>query len=65
VCVVKAGKIILDQWSSTTQSAINPNAGQYSADMSRFRNGNYTWWMRAWSPDGMGPWSKGMPFSLP
>jgi hypothetical protein len=59
LCVVKGNKIFADQWFPA--SAFETNCEKALCDHS---TGQYTWWVRGWNPDGMGPWSTAASFSV-
>lgn len=49
------------QWYTALQAGCNGETCSVTPDVD-WNNGQYTWWIRAWSPVGYGPWSEGMRF---
>lgn len=65
LAIVKDGSLWFDQWlplSSSTSTV----AGQYETQVNRAHGtGSYSWWVRGWGSDGIGPWSQATAFSIP
>lgn len=57
VWIVMPDKTSLTSWVQ--------GATRWTPDVASFDPGSYTWYVRAWKPDGSGPWSEGAWFSVP
>jgi hypothetical protein len=51
--VVQNGRVLCDQWFTLSNSVAPP----FAVRIGGHTGGNYEWWVRGWSPDGLGPWS--------
>jgi hypothetical protein len=60
--VMRDGKKYWVQWIPAGDTG--PCGPVQCLDPMAWEPGDYTWWMRAWMPGGMGPWSTGMDFSV-
>jgi hypothetical protein len=61
------GALHSDTWHTVApgdlETSINGQLTQLALTFKNQPSGNYSWWVRGWSPDGMGPWSTGMAFT--
>jgi subtilisin family serine protease len=57
------GGIFLDHWYQP--SDLTSQGGQLSISIDGHTGGTYTWWVRGWSSDDMGPWSGPATFQIP
>jgi hypothetical protein len=62
--ISRNGKVFSDTWYNVTNLAALEN-GDLAASVYRHHGGTYQWWVRGWSPDGMGPWSSTMTCEIP
>jgi hypothetical protein len=60
--VVQNGTVFKDKWFTLTDSV--GAAGSFGVDVDGHSRGTYQWWVRGWSPDGLGPWSGPMSFEV-
>ena len=58
------GAAFLDKWFALSNSVIDPATGDFAVDVSGHGMGAYQWRVRAWSPDGYGPWSTETAFNI-
>lgn len=55
-----SGAVMVDKWYGISQGS-----GQIQRTWTGFaRDRTYTWWVRGWAPDGYGPWSDAMQFTV-
>jgi len=62
--ITKDGQLFSDRWVNVTNSAVDIATGNIAVDVSGHAPGSYQWWVRGWSPDGIGPWSNVGSFSI-
>ena len=55
--VLQNGKVLCDQWFNSSNSVAQSGSGNFAVDVSGHTSGDYQWYVRGWSPDGLGPWS--------
>jgi Peptidase C10 family/Spi protease inhibitor/Carboxypeptidase regulatory-like domain/Bacterial Ig domain len=55
--IVQNGKMLGDKWFTLTNSVAQSGSGDFAVEVGGHTGGNYQWWVRGWSPDGLGPWS--------
>ena len=56
----------ITQWVTAAQAACYKGAGSCSATPDvALAPGSAKWWIQTWSPNGDGPWSDGMAFTVP
>jgi sulfur relay (sulfurtransferase) complex TusBCD TusD component (DsrE family) len=60
--ISRNGGAFFDQWYASTNSVVDSATGDFAVDVSGETPGSYQWWVRGWSPDGLGPWSTGLNF---
>ena len=63
--VVRNGGAFANQWYTLTNSVVDPATGNFAVDVGGQSAGTYQWWVRGWSPDGVGPWSSNLTFQVP
>ena len=63
--VTRNGSVFADKWFTLSNSVVDSATGNFAVDLSGHGSGTYQWWMRGWSPDGLGPWSAAGNFTLP
>jgi hypothetical protein len=61
-CLVRNATILDDFWTSATPFDLWNT--QFSLRRTSLWPGAYHWWVRAWNPDGMGPWSSSLSFTI-
>jgi hypothetical protein len=65
--ILKNGATYSDTWHTVApgdlQTSVNGQFTQLSWTLKNQPSGVYSWWVRGWSADGMGPWSGGMTFT--
>jgi hypothetical protein len=54
----------LTRWYPVDQACPAASATCFVSVTTGFAAGGATWWVQTWNPDGLGPWSAGMSFSL-
>jgi hypothetical protein len=59
------GGVFCDKWYTLTNSVVDSATGNFAVDVSGHTGGSYQWWVRGWSPDGLGPWSSNLTFQVP
>ena len=57
--------MFFDQWVNSTNSLLNRATGNFAVDVDGHTAGTYQWWVRGYSPDGLGAWSGGVNFQTP
>ncbi len=62
--VMKNGSEFTDQWFNLSDSVVDSATGDFGVNVAGHTNGSYQWWVRAWGPDGFGPWSTSMSFQI-
>ena len=62
--ISKDGAPFSDRWVTLANSSVDSATGNFALDVSGHAPGNYQWWVRGWSPDGIGPWSSAGSFSI-
>jgi hypothetical protein len=62
--VTKGSGGFCDNWYTLTNS-VDSTAGNFAVDVDGHTTGSYQWWVRGWSPDGMGTWSSSLTFQFP
>jgi formylglycine-generating enzyme required for sulfatase activity len=62
--VLRGGTVFHDQWHTLSNSVADPSSGTFALDLGNHVNGRYQWWVRGWSPDGLGPWLNSLTFQL-
>jgi hypothetical protein len=60
--ITRNGGLFLNQWYASTNSLVDIATGNFAMDVSGHGPGSYQWWVRGWSPDGLGTWSGGLNF---
>ena len=60
--ITRNGGVFFDQWYASTNSLVDIATGSFAVDVSGLGAGSYQWYVRGWSPDGLGPWSSGLNF---
>jgi len=63
--IIRNGSLLLDQWFSLTNSVVDSATGDFAVDVTAGGPGAYLWYVRGWSPDGLGAWSDAMSFQTP
>jgi hypothetical protein len=58
------GKVFCDKWYQLSDS-VSSDPNSFTVDVSGHGAGTYQWWVRGWSPDGLGPWSSAGNFTMP
>jgi hypothetical protein len=53
----------IDKWYESTQVCIDTTCSV--APGTALAEGSATWWIDAWNPNGFGPWSEGVGFTVP
>ena len=61
--VVRDGSMFCDTWFTLSNSV--GTSGNFAVDVGGHTQGGYQWYVRGWSPDGLGPWSGPLTFALP
>jgi hypothetical protein len=62
--VARNGSTFADKWLMLTNSVVDGATNAFALDVSGHSAGRYQWWVRGWSPDGMGPWFGSLPFEI-
>jgi hypothetical protein len=60
--ITRNGGVFFDRWYASTNSLVDIATGNFAVDVSGHGPGIYQWWVRGWSPDGLGTWSGGLNF---
>jgi sulfur relay (sulfurtransferase) complex TusBCD TusD component (DsrE family) len=60
--ITRNGGLFLNQWYASTNSLVDIATDNFAVDVSGHGPGNYQWWVRGWSADGLGSWSGGLYF---
>jgi hypothetical protein len=60
--ITRNGGAFFDRWYASTNSLVDIATGNFAVDVSGLGAGSYQWWVRGWSPDGLGTWSDGLNF---
>jgi hypothetical protein len=60
--VNKDGRLFLNRWFGP--SDVTVSAERVTVTIPGHTSGNYTWWVRPWGPDGLGPWSSNATFAV-
>jgi hypothetical protein len=60
--VSRNGSVFCDKWYTLTNSVVDSATGDFAVDVDGHDSGTYQWYVRGWSPDGLGPWSDGLNF---
>jgi hypothetical protein len=60
--VTRNGAAFADQWFNLSNSVVDSVTGNFAVDVGGHSAGGYQWWVRGWSPDGLGPWSGSLSF---
>jgi len=56
----------IKQWYTAAQAGCSSGAGTCSVTPGvALAAGSAKWWVQTWNPNGLGPWSDGMAFSVP
>jgi hypothetical protein len=63
--VARNGGVFCDKWFTSGDSVVVSATGNFAVDVSAHTSGSYQWWVRGWSPDGLGVWASGMAFQQP
>ena len=63
--IVRNGLVFYDQWSNLTNSVVDSSTGDFAVDVTGHGSGAYQWYVRGYSPDGLGVWNSAMAFQLP
>ena len=63
--VSSGGSVFCDQWYTLTNSVVDSTTGNFAVDVNGHGSGTYQWWVRAWGPDGYGPWGDSLSFRVP
>ena len=64
LAVARNGALFADRWFTLSNSVVDSATGNFAVDLQGHSPGIYQWWVRGWSPDGLGPWSSAASFSL-
>jgi hypothetical protein len=64
VWVNRNGSTVWHQWVATGDTTSNGDDRSLEF-MMVLPAGHYTWWVRTWKTDGLGPWSDGLEFEVP
>jgi hypothetical protein len=62
--VVQNGKVLCDQWFNLSNSVAQSGSGDFAVEIGGHTGGNYQWWVRGYSPDGLGLWSSRGSFTM-
>jgi hypothetical protein len=54
--VLQNGGVLCDQWFSLSNSVAPSGSGDFAVTIGGHTGGSYQWYVRGWSPDGLGPW---------
>jgi hypothetical protein len=60
--VTRNGTAFADKWF-TLSNSVATDGTTFAVDVSGHGPGAYQWWVRGWSPDGLGPWVGGLTFN--
>ena len=64
LCVTRNGSVFCDKWFTLSNSVVDSATGNFAVDVGGHVGGSYQWWVRGWSPAGLGPWTNACSFSL-
>ena len=62
--VIQNGKVLCDKWLTLNSSVVDSATGNFAVDVSGHTGGSYQWYVRGWSPDGLGQWSSMGSFTM-
>src|ERR1017187_1822452 len=54
--VAQNGQKLCDSWFSLSNSVAPSGSGDFAVTIGGHTGGSYQWYVRGWSPDGLGPW---------
>jgi hypothetical protein len=63
--VVQNSKMLCDKWVALSDSVAPSGSGNFAVEIGGHTGGSYQWYVRGWSPDGMGPWSSMGSYTTP
>ena len=63
--VLQNGQKLCDSWFTLSDSVAQSGSGNFAVEVWGHTGGNYQWWVRGWSADGLGLWSDPGSYAMP